>query len=44
MEEARELLKEHHDNIEHKIEDLDTQIAELQAKREALVQQHPRID
>jgi MHS family proline/betaine transporter-like MFS transporter len=44
MEEARELLKEHHDHIEHKIEDLDTQIAELEAKRKALAEQHPRID
>ncbi|MDE1165426.1 MAG: glycine betaine/L-proline transporter ProP [Pseudomonas sp.] len=42
--EARELLQEHHDNIEQKIEDIDTQIAELQAKREELVQQHPRIN
>jgi MHS family proline/betaine transporter-like MFS transporter len=42
--EARELLVEHHDNIEQKIEDIDTQIAELQAKRELLVQQHPRIN
>ncbi|OCX14100.1 glycine betaine/L-proline transporter ProP [Pseudomonas graminis] len=43
LNEARELLQEHHDNIEQKIEDIDTQIAELQAKRETLVQQHPRI-
>ncbi|WP_455924869.1 glycine betaine/L-proline transporter ProP [Pseudomonas putida] len=44
LEEAKELLQEHHDNIEQKIEDIDTQIAELQAKRELLVQQHPRIN
>lgn len=44
MDEAKELLEEHHDNIEQKIEDIDAQIAELQAKRETLVQQHPRID
>ncbi|CAM3749928.1 Proline/betaine transporter [Pseudomonas reidholzensis] len=44
LEEARELLQEHHDNIEHKIEDIDQQIAELEAKRQHLVQQHPRID
>jgi MHS family proline/betaine transporter-like MFS transporter len=44
LEEAKELLQEHHDNIEQKIEDIDTQIAELQAKREVLVQQHPRIN
>jgi MHS family proline/betaine transporter-like MFS transporter len=44
LEEAKELLQEHHDNIEQKIEDIDTQIAELEAKRKELVQQHPRID
>ncbi len=44
IDEARELLQEHHDNIEQKIEDIDTQIAELEAKRKLLVQQHPRID
>ena len=44
IEEARELLQEHHDNIEQKIEDIDTQIAELEAKRNLLVQQHPRIN
>lgn len=44
IEEARELLQEHHDTIEEKIEDIDAQIAELQAKRDALVDQHPRID
>jgi MHS family proline/betaine transporter-like MFS transporter len=44
LEEAKELLQEHHDNIEQKIEDIDAEIAELQAKRENLVQQHPRID
>ena len=42
--EARELLQEHHDNIEQKIEDIDAQIAELEAKREKLAQQHPRIE
>ena len=44
IEEARELLQEHHDSIEQKIEDIDTQIAELEAKRNLLVQQHPRIN
>jgi len=44
MEEAKELLQEHHDNIEQKIEDIDAQIAELEAKRQTLVQQHPRIN
>ncbi|MBV4521906.1 glycine betaine/L-proline transporter ProP [Pseudomonas sp. SWRI74] len=44
IEEAHELLQEHHDNIEQKIEDIDKEIAELEAKREHLVQQHPRIE
>ncbi len=44
IEEARELLQEHHDTIEQKIEDIDAQIAELEAKRKLLVQQHPRIE
>jgi MHS family proline/betaine transporter-like MFS transporter len=44
IEEAQELLQEHHDNIEQKIEDIDAEIAKLEAKREHLVQQHPRIE
>ncbi|MFK3723913.1 glycine betaine/L-proline transporter ProP [Pseudomonas monteilii] len=44
IHEARELLQEHHDNIEQKIEDIDAQMAELEAKRKTLVQQHPRIN
>jgi len=44
MEEAREILQEHHDNIEHKIEDIDEEIARLEAKRKNLVQQHPDIN
>jgi len=44
MEEARENLQEHHDNIEHKIEDIDEEIARLEAKRKNLVQQHPDIN
>jgi MHS family proline/betaine transporter-like MFS transporter len=44
IEEARELLEDYHDNIEQKIEDIDAQIAELEAKRKDLAQQHPRID
>ncbi|MCV5961317.1 hypothetical protein OFO30_38625, partial [Escherichia coli] len=35
---------EHYDNIEQKIEDIDQEIADLQAKRSRLVQQHPRIN
>ena len=42
--EAREIVQEHHDNIEQKIEDIDREIEELQAKRTNLVQQHPRIN
>jgi len=42
--EAKEILQEHHDNIEHKIEDIDAQIAELQAKRKNLIDQHPEIN
>lgn len=44
IKEAREILREHHDNIEHKIDDLDREIAELEEKRTLLVQQHPRIN
>ena len=44
IEEARELLQEHHDNIEQKIEDIDAEIADLEAKRKNLAQQHPRIE
>jgi len=42
--EAREIVQEHHDNIEQKIEDLDREIEALQAKRSNLVQQHPHIN
>lgn len=44
MAEAKELLQEHEDNIEQKIEDIDAEIAKLEAKRKELVQQHPRIN
>lgn len=44
IREAKEILGEHYDNIEQKIEDIDQEIEELQAKRSRLVQQHPRID
>lgn len=37
-------MKEHHDNIEQKIEDIDAEISLLEAKRKNLVQQHPRIN
>ncbi len=42
--EAKEILQEHHDNIEQKIEDIDAQIVELEAKRKNLIAQHPDID
>mgnify|MGYP000902098824 CR=1 FL=1 len=44
IQEAKEILVEHYDNIEQKIEDIDQEIADLQAKRSRLVQQHPRIN
>ena len=44
IEEAREILQEHHDNIEQKIENIDEEIAKLEAKRKNLVQQHPDIN
>ncbi|SNB80222.1 Osmosensory transporter coiled coil [Pseudomonas sp. URIL14HWK12:I8] len=44
LEEAKELLQEHHDTIEQKIEDIVEQIAEIEAKRKVLVQQHPQIE
>ncbi|MEQ6280676.1 glycine betaine/L-proline transporter ProP [Kluyvera cryocrescens] len=42
--EAKEILQEHHDHIEHKIEDIDAEIAALQEKRTQLVMQHPKIN
>lgn len=44
LEEAKELLQEHHDGIEQRIEDIDEQIANLQHKRSNLVDQHPHIN
>lgn len=44
IQEAREILQEHHDNIEQKIEDIDKEISDLQEKRQRLVQQHPDIN
>lgn len=43
LEEAKELLQEHHDGIEQRIEDIDEQIEELKNKRRNLVAQHPEI-
>ncbi|MBT0724989.1 glycine betaine/L-proline transporter ProP [Rosenbergiella sp. S61] len=44
LEEAKELLQEHHDGIEQRIEDIDQQLEELKNKRRNLVDQHPKID
>ncbi len=42
--EAKEILQEHYDSVEQKIEDIDLQIAELQKKRSNLIDQHPEIN
>jgi MHS family proline/betaine transporter-like MFS transporter len=42
IQEAKEILREHYDNVEQKIEDIDAEIEELQKKRSRLVDQHPR--
>ncbi len=42
--EAKEILSEHFDNIEQKVEDIDQQIAELEKKRQSLINQHPKLD
>ena len=44
IEEAREILQEHHDNIEQKIDDITEEIAKLEEKRKHLIEQHPRIN
>ncbi|MBT0730445.1 glycine betaine/L-proline transporter ProP [Rosenbergiella nectarea] len=44
LEEAKELLQEHHDGIEQRIEDIDEQLEELKQKRRNLVDQHPKIN
>ena len=43
LDEAREILQEHHDNIGQKIEDIDEEIQRLEQKRSRLVDQHPDI-
>lgn len=43
LEEAKELLQEHHDGIEQRIEDIDEKIEALKNKRQDLVAQHPDI-
>ncbi len=42
-EEAKEILQEHHDGIEQRIEDIDIRIEELKNRRRNLVAQHPDI-
>ncbi|MNE84861.1 Proline/betaine transporter [compost metagenome] len=42
--EAKELLQENYDNIEQKVEDINEQIAELEKKKQTLVDQHPKLD
>ena len=42
--EAKEILLEHYDNIEHKIEAIDEEIAALQKRRQSLIDQHPKLD
>src|SRR5690606_2784208 len=44
IQEAKEILREHYDNVEQKIEDIDAEIEALQTKRSRLVDQHPRIN
>jgi MFS transporter, MHS family, proline/betaine transporter len=43
LDEAREILQEHHDGIEQRIEDIDAEISRLEIKRRQLVDQHPDI-
>lgn len=43
-QEAKEILQEHHDNIEEKVEDITKQIEELEKKKQALIDQHPRLN
>ncbi|OBU03442.1 glycine betaine/L-proline transporter ProP [Morganella psychrotolerans] len=42
--EAKEILLEHYDNIEHKIEEIDDEIETLQKRRQSLIDQHPKLD
>ena len=43
LNEAREILQEHHDDIGQRIEDIDEEIKQLEQKRRRLVDQHPDI-
>lgn len=42
--EAKEILSQHFDDIEQKVEEIDEQLAELEAKRQRLIDQHPKLD
>ena len=44
IEEAKEIVQEHYDSIESRIEAIDQEIDALQKKRALLVDQHPRIN
>ncbi len=42
--EAKELLQETYDNIEQKVDNINAQIADLENKKQKLVDQHPKLD
>jgi len=42
--EAREVLEEHFDHIEKRVEAIENKISELEEKRQNLVDQHPRLN
>lgn len=42
--EAKEILSEHFDHIEQKVDDIELQIKELEKKRQDLIDQHPKLD
>ncbi|MDI2113197.1 glycine betaine/L-proline transporter ProP [Commensalibacter nepenthis] len=43
-EEAKEILSQHFETIEQKVEEIDETIAELEKKRQSLIDQHPKLD
>lgn len=43
-QEAKELLQEHQDKIEEKVEDITKQIEELEKEKQALIDQHPKLN
>ncbi|AEW44480.1 MFS transporter, MHS family, proline/betaine transporter [Serratia symbiotica str. 'Cinara cedri'] len=44
QKEAKELLQETYDHIEQKVENINAQIADLENKKQTLVDQHPKLD